>query len=103
MDPISGIFPDLGDSLVTIIVFPLKKLILYLVLSVSLVFISTISTISLCISLVYLRELPILKGKVGVLICVESLQTLFDGFFLFLAVLRVPIACAWLISCVPIP
>ena len=58
--------------------YSLNNLIMYLVLSEILVFISTSSNFSLCPSLVYLKESPIWKGEVGVLVCVESLQTLFD-------------------------
>ena len=52
---------------------------MYLVLSVSLVFISTRSTTSLCPYFVYLIDSPILKVEFGVLVCVESVQTIFDG------------------------
>ena len=45
IDPISGILLDFRNSLVTIILFPIIKLILYLVLSISLVFIYTRSNI----------------------------------------------------------
>ena len=79
MDPISGRILYLSNYLVTIILFLIKNLIFYFVLSRSLVFVSTSSTISLCPSLVYLRESPIWKGEVGVLVCVESLQTLIHG------------------------
>ena len=47
IDSIYGTFLDLSKPLVTIIVFALKNLMIYLVLSVSLVFISTRSSISL--------------------------------------------------------
>ena len=70
---------DLRNSLVTTLVFPLKNLMLDFVLLVSLVCISTSSTISLCPSSVYLKESPIWKVEVLVLVSVESLQTLFDG------------------------
>ena len=72
--PISGTFLYLSESLVDIILFPLNNLILYLMLSGSLVF---ILTISLCPSFIYPRESPILKGWGVVLVCVESLLTLF--------------------------
>ena len=75
----SGTFLDLSNSLVTTFVFPCNNLMKYFVISGSLVFISTRSTISLCLSFVYLRELPIWKVEVGVLVCVEYLQTLFYG------------------------
>ena len=52
---------------------------LYFLLSGSVVFIFTGSTILLCTSIVYLRESPIWKGEVGVLVYIESIQTLFDG------------------------
>ena len=74
----SGKFIDLRKSLVTTIMFPCKNFILYFLLLGSLVFISTRSAISLCTSFLYLRETPIWKGFFGVLVCVKSLQTLFD-------------------------
>ena len=60
---------------------------MYLVLSVSLVFITTISTISLCPSFVYLRESHIWKVEVGIFVFVESLQNLFGGLTRGLSIL----------------
>ena len=48
-----------GAKQVTTIVFTIKHLIMYLMLSGSFVFTSTVSTISLCPSFVYLIESPI--------------------------------------------
>ena len=62
-----GKFLDMSNSLVNTFVFPRKNFILYLVLLVNFSFIPTRSTISLWTSFVYLRELPIFKGEVGVL------------------------------------
>ena len=77
--PIYGTFLDLGDYSVTTIEFPLNNLIIYLMLSVSFLFTSTISTISLCPLFVYIIELLIWQGEFGALDWVESIQTLFDG------------------------
>ena len=74
----SGTFIDLRNSLVTTFVFPRNNLVIYSVLSGSLSFLLNRSTISLCIYFVYLRESPICKGEVGVLVYDESLQNLFD-------------------------
>ena len=54
-----------------------KNLIMYFVLSELLVFISTSSTIKLCPSSLYLRQSPMWKVGVGVLVCVDSLQAFF--------------------------
>ena len=75
----SGTFLDLWNTLVTIIFFPRKNSNLYFVLLGSVVFISTRSITSLCPYFVYLRDSPILKVEFGVLVCVESVQTIFDG------------------------
>ena len=55
-NPMCDIFPDLRNSLVIAILFTCKKLRLYFILSRSLVFISTISTISLCTSFFILES-----------------------------------------------
>ena len=75
----SGTSLDLRKYLVTTFVFPRINLILYFVLFGLLIVISTRSTISLFPSFLYIRESPIWKGEVRVLVCVESIQTLFDG------------------------
>ena len=80
IETIHGTFFDLSNSLVTNIVFTLKNLIMYFMLSRSCLFKSTRSTISLCPSFVYLRESPIWKGELGDLVWVYPLQTFFDRF-----------------------
>ena len=76
----SGI--NLGLS-VTPFVFFCKKFIMYFVLLVSLVFISDGSTISLYHLFVYIRESPIWKVGVGVVVgvCVEPIQKKIGGVF----------------------
>ena len=63
----------------TTIVFPLKNLIMYMMLSGSFLCSSASSTISLCPKGLHLRESSILNGEVGDLFLFESLQILFDG------------------------
>ena len=64
IDSISGTFLYFRNYLVITIVFTLTNLIIYLIISGSFVFTSTIYTISLCISFVYVRESPIWKGEI---------------------------------------
>ena len=79
MDPIYGTFLDLRNSLLTKILIPLNKLMMYLMLSVSFLFTFNSYNIPLCPSFVYLRESPIWKVELGALVWVESLKTVFDG------------------------